>query len=96
VNTAFSEFDKLEMFSTRVSIPFSKGMIDGYFKREIPNRFWEIRSVHMAQILIFHMNWATDYFPEDLPQSEGLVRYIVDMYDGFTRYIPKWYETSRE
>ena len=96
VNTAFSEFDKLEMFSTRLSIPFSKGMIDGYFKGKIPDRFWQIRSVHMAQVIIFHMNWATDYFPEDLPHAEGLVHYILDMYDGFTRHLPKWYETSRE
>ncbi|MDO6654859.1 aminoglycoside phosphotransferase family protein [Anaerobacillus sp. 1_MG-2023] len=95
VNTANSEFDKLELFSSRLSIPFSKGVIHGYFKVHVPELFWKIRSVHMAQLLIYHMNWATDYFPEDLPQAKEAIQYVWEMYEGFERTIPKWYEGSQ-
>ncbi|MCA0173169.1 phosphotransferase [Bacillus sp. RAR_GA_16] len=95
VNTAYSEFDKLELFSSRLSIPFSKGMIHGYFSDDVPDVFWKIRSVHMAQLLIFHMIWVTDDFPEDLPLAKEAIAYVWDMYEGFNRTIPKWYEESQ-
>ena len=95
VDTAYSEFDKLELFSSRLSIPFSKGMVQGYFSDNVPDVFWKIRSVHMAQLLIFHMNWVTDSFPEDLPLAEEAIAYVWNMYEGFQRKIPKWYEESQ-
>ena len=95
VNTAYSEFDKLELFSSRLSIPFSKGTIQGYFSDEVPDLFWKIRSVHMAQLLIYHMNWVTDYFPEDLPHAKEAVAYVWEMYEGFNRTTPKWYKESQ-
>jgi aminoglycoside phosphotransferase len=95
VNTAYSEFDKLELFSSRLSIPFSKGMIQGYFSDEVPDLFWKIRSVHMAQLMIYHMNWVTDFFPQDLPLAEEAIEYVLETYDGFHRTIPKWYEESQ-
>ncbi|WP_226659246.1 aminoglycoside phosphotransferase family protein [Pseudalkalibacillus hwajinpoensis] len=95
VNTAYSEFDKLELFSSRLSIPFSQGMIQGYFSDEVPDLFWKIRSVHMAQLLIYHMNWVTDYFPDDLPHAKEAIAYVWEMYEGFNRTTPKWYEESQ-
>lgn len=95
IDTAYSEFDKVELFTTRVSLPFSKGIIDGYFQGIIPEHFWTIRSIHMAQLLIFHVNWVTDYFPANLPHVNDVVQNVIETYEDFNRDVPIWYEKSQ-
>lgn len=49
ISDPYNEFNKLEMFSTVISREFSKGLINGYFKNNIPDDFWSYRAFIMQR-----------------------------------------------
>lgn len=88
----YEEFYKMMMFSREQSIPFSKGQIKGYFNDEIPNDFFRISSIYLADVILYSVVWAIPYGKEDVKGMVKRAKMILDDFDNFRNTMPSWYD----
>ena len=87
------EFYKVQAFDRERSIPFARGKIDGYFgSAPIPEEFWRRLSLYVAYTSLFSIVWAIPFGQADVEGMQERCRMALDDYEGFRRFIPKWYE----
>ena len=75
------------------SVPFATGVIDGYFDAKVPDEFWEVLSIYVAQTAMTAINWAERYGFEEIEIMREKYHKAYRDYDGFKNTIPKWYES---
>ena len=88
------EFYKLESFGRELSIPYSIGQIDAYFRGDVPGAFWETLAVYVAHAALYSVKWAEKFGQAEI---DGMVkRYETAMedYDGFRLTVPRWYSAD--
>lgn len=87
----YEEFYKMMLFSSLISEPFTLGQINGYFDNKIPDDFFNILSLYVADVLLFSIVWA---IPFGVSEVEGMIKRaekILENYDNFKTTIPKWF-----
>ncbi|MEG0013489.1 MAG: phosphotransferase [Cellulosilyticaceae bacterium] len=87
----YEEFYKMQSFDRELSIPFSKGKIDGYFEGNPPDAFWQALAVYNAYAALYSIVWAIPFGKQDI---EGMLRrrdLAFEDYEHFKLLIPKWY-----
>ena len=92
VGDPYEEFYKLESFGVDISIPYCIGQIESYFDDNIPNNFWKALAVYSAHAALYSIKWAEQFGEDDLNNMRKICYRILDDYDGFNTYIPKWFE----
>ncbi|MBX4262857.1 phosphotransferase (plasmid) [Clostridium estertheticum] len=88
----WKEFNRLMTFSRKISIPFAKGQIDGYFTNEVPDLFFKLSALYTAYDSLFSIISTIPFGGEDIKNTICLSKMIFDDYNGFDSYIPKWYK----
>ena len=92
VGDPWEEFYKLQSFGRELSVPYCVGEIDAYFDGNPPEDFWRTMAVYVAWSSLFSIKWAEPFGPAEI---DGMVRRCKAAfadYDGFRRFIPKWYK----
>ncbi len=83
------DFIKVGMFSAEKSVPFSKGLIEGYYGGEPTEEFWNLYALYLAMSVFSALVWG-----QIQGDGEALLkhaeRYIQD-HKGFTQSVPIWY-----
>lgn len=92
VGDPYEEFYKLESFGVDISSPYCIGQIESYFDDNIPNNFWKALAVYSAHAALYSIKWAEQFGEDDLNNMRKICYRILDDYDGFNTYIPKWFE----
>lgn len=86
------DFFKTGMFSTEVSIPFSKGQLRGYFNDSEPGElFWQLYSLYIAMCLISSVVWIGKVKPEETNIMMDKINRVLSDHDYFELCKPKWY-----
>ncbi|UHA76193.1 aminoglycoside phosphotransferase family protein [Paenibacillus sp. 481] len=86
------EFLKVGMFSSEVSIPFSKGQIAAYHQHQEPDEsFWKLYSLYLAMCMFSSVVWILKVKPDELSQMVDKVNRVLDDHDYFTSIQPSWY-----
>ncbi|PYZ97624.1 aminoglycoside phosphotransferase [Alteribacter lacisalsi] len=89
------DLQKLGFFSKQVSVPFSRGAIDGYREHvSSDEKFWRLYAYYSAVHVVSSLVWAKKEGPDVYDQVYGYALEVMDDHDSFTREIPKWYRTS--
>ena len=70
---------------------FSKGQIDGYFNRNIPEEFWRLFALYISVSAITSIVWAKYFAPDELNNVMGLNRSILSIFDDMENPVPGWY-----
>jgi aminoglycoside phosphotransferase (APT) family kinase protein len=86
----WEEFDRLTYFSRGVSIPFSRGQIDGYFGEKKPQEFYTLLALYTAMITLFTVSWADSFGEEEVKGSLQRAEMILADYSGFSSIYPAW------
>ena len=91
------DFYKLAFFSREISIPFSRGQIDGYFMGNVPSDFWKRYALYNAMSIVPSIVWfsrmaSRKEFRDELKRAITLIRTLIDDHKGFTSAIPQWYQ----
>ncbi len=94
IGDPYEEFYKLQLFGTELSTQFCIGFIDGYFNSQIPNIFWEILAVYVAQASLYSIKWAEKFCDRDVIDMVRRCKKVFDDYDQFKNVIPKWYNAN--
>ncbi len=91
----FEDFNRLMVFSRRISIPFAKGQISGYFNGEHPPElFFRRMALYTAMNALFSIVWSIPYGEVEIEGSLERSKMNYDDYRGFTTIVPIWYEGS--
>lgn len=87
------DLGKLGFFSSRISVAFSRGVIDGYHENSsVDESFWELYALYSAMHIVSALVWG---FRISLKQYELLLKYSHDVirdHDNFNSVIPNWYK----
>ncbi len=74
------------------SVHFATGMIDGYFDKIIPIKFWTLLKFYLCEGFFHNLVWSVN--TENQEQIEMTLRQIYDVhswYDNMQNIIPSWY-----
>lgn len=86
------DLTKLGFFSKRISVPFTRGVVDGYRQGgALTNSFWELYSLYSAMHIVSALVWGMQMGQD---QYDVLLKYSLDVLDDhvhFKRQMPKWY-----
>ncbi|WP_260681919.1 aminoglycoside phosphotransferase family protein [Alkalicoccobacillus porphyridii] len=89
----YHEFIKIGIFSRQLSIPFSKGQIQGYFAGGEPDEsFWRLYSLYLAMCVFSTVVWTLKFTPNNMEEMLNKVYTYLDDHDYFDRCRPTWYE----
>ncbi|HEX9897294.1 MAG TPA: phosphotransferase [Dehalococcoidales bacterium] len=88
----YEEFCRLTAFSRRVSIPFARGQIDGYFNNQAPDLFFRLMALYTAIDAHFSIIWAIPFGENEIKGSLERSKMNYEDYQGFETYIPVWYK----
>lgn len=88
----YHDFLKIAYFSREVSIPFSVGQIDGYFKGEIPGNFWNLYALYSAMIMFGTITWTLQVIPAQLDSMMARIRTVLNDHRNFESTVPIWYK----
>jgi serine/threonine-protein kinase len=88
----WEEFYKAAYFSREVSIPFTRGQIEGYFDGPPPELFYRLLALYLADIILFSAVWATQFGDKEVQGMKDRAQVILADYDNFTRFVPGWVE----
>ena len=91
------DFVKVAYFSSKISIPFSAGQIDGYNRGEVPDEFWQKYSLYTAMMVVPDMVWGHWYSkqtgsPGEIERMRERTERIWSDHDCFNEEIPGWYK----
>ncbi len=87
------DLTKLGFFSSRISVSFTKGIVDGYHNNSVVGEsFWELYTLYSVMHVVSALVWGLRI---NVEQYELLLGYSLDVirdHDDFNRVIPKWYK----
>ncbi|MCH7323377.1 aminoglycoside phosphotransferase family protein [Solibacillus sp. MA9] len=84
------DFIKLGMFSAELSVPFCKGLLEGYYGGQPSEAFWELYALYLAMGVFSAIVWG-QLMEDGANLLQHAKRFTAD-HDGFTRVVPRWYE----
>ncbi|GIN96594.1 aminoglycoside phosphotransferase [Siminovitchia terrae] len=90
------DLQKLGFFSKRVSIDFTRGIIDGYHENQkLDDSFWELYALYSAIHIVSALVWA---MKKGQKQYELLLEYSLDVvrdHHQFRCIVPNWYKQKQ-
>ena len=86
----WEEFNRI-VWCAQVAPMFAKGMIDGYFEKDVPKEFWDLLALYISSNALSSLPWAIPFGQEEIDVMMKLADDILDWYDGMKNTVPKWY-----
>lgn len=90
----WEEFNRIT-FCAHLSGEFASGRIHGYFNDNVPEMFFRLMAVYIASNQISSISWAVPFGEEEVASMLKRAEQILESFDGFQTYIPKWYLPSK-
>ena len=84
------EFNRL-IWDIRAGGEYASGVVDGYFDGNVPEEFWRILRLYLAQNVIFSLPWALDFGEAEVRIALENVELVLDWYDDLQEIVPNWY-----
>lgn len=90
----WEEFNRIT-FCSLMSAEFASGRIHGYFNNDVPDMFFRLMALYIASNQISSISWAVPFGEEEVAVMLKRAEKVLEWYDDFQTYIPKWYLPSR-
>lgn len=89
---AYEDFFFTAYSDSKISKPFVRGKIDGYFKGEVPKAFWRSLRVYTAAKTLIFIPYNARRCGKSEDEIYNETKRILRDYDYFERLIPRWYQ----
>ncbi|MDQ1254881.1 MAG: hypothetical protein QG646_4151 [Euryarchaeota archaeon] len=86
----WEEFNRIT-WCANISAAFASGRINGYFHHDVPDLFFKLMALYIASNQLSSIPWTIQFGQEEVSNMIGLNKNILEWYDEFDTYIPKWY-----
>ncbi len=91
----YEEFYKMSLFSREKSIPFSRGQIHGYFGGEVPEDFFPLLALYLADVILYSIVWAIPFGEEEVLEMQRRALMVLSDYDSFHTIPPTWFHEQQ-
>ena len=89
----WEEFNRL-VWSVQASHEFATGIVDGYFNKKVPDKFWKLLALYMSLNSLSSLPWAIPYGEDEVKIMINQSNEILDWYEDMKKYMPKWYTSK--
>ncbi|MCT4663167.1 MAG: phosphotransferase [Tissierellales bacterium] len=89
----WEEFNRI-IWDAKSSPPFATGRIDGYFDGNVPNEFFDLLAIYIANNSISSLPWAIDFGDHEIEVMKRQAEEILDDFCNFEMSTPKWYDAN--
>ncbi|SEQ90225.1 Predicted kinase, aminoglycoside phosphotransferase (APT) family [Virgibacillus subterraneus] len=87
------DLHKLGFFSKRISIAFTRGIIDGYRTNTgINESFWQLYALYSAMHIVSALVWGKKLGSENYERMLAYSLDVIEDHDHFRQCIPNWYK----
>jgi len=90
----WEEFNRI-VWDIQVSPAFAAGRIDGYFKGHVPEEFFKLLGLYIANNTLSSLPWALEVGDEEVETMKKQARDNLAWFDNFESPIPSWYDKER-
>lgn len=84
------EFNRI-IWDARCAPRYACGLLDGYFDGSIPEEFWPVLALYLAQNMVGSLSWALALTEQDVQTALENGARVLLWYDNMTRTVPNWY-----
>ena len=89
----WEEFNRI-VWCAQCAPAFASGRIAGYFDGPVPEEFWQLLALYMANNCIASLPWAVSYSDREVQVMRRQAETILQWYDHFHTIIPSWYQSD--
>lgn len=89
----WEEFNRI-VWCAQAAPPFAKGMVDGYFDRNVPDTFWKLLALYICSNALGSLPWAVPFGDGEVQIMRRQAKDILQWYTGMQQIIPSWYRTD--
>ncbi len=89
----YEEFYKMMYFTRESSISFARGQLEGYFPEGVPEDFFALVALYLADVILFSVAWAVPFGPADVAGMLRRAEMVLGDYDHFRTAVPRWYQS---
>ena len=86
----WEEFNRI-VWCAKASPAFASGRIDGYFDGKVPEEFWQLLALYVANNCIGSLPWAIPFGEGEIQVMRRQAADILAWYDHFRTVVPGWY-----
>lgn len=86
----WEEFNRI-VWCADISPYFASGRIDGYFEGEVPEEFFRLMALYIANNTLSAVPWAVPFGEAEVKVMLDQAQNVLRWYDDFNSHIPKWY-----
>ena len=86
----WEEFNRI-VWCAKASPAFASGRIDGYFDGKVPEEFWQLLALYVANNCIGSLPWAIPFGEDEIQVMRRQATDILSWYDHFRTVVPSWY-----
>ena len=75
------------------SVYFATGMVRGYFDNEVPDEFWTLLKLYLAEGCLHNIVWSVNTkSQESIDTTLRQIKDVQNWFDDFHATTPKWYQ----
>ena len=89
----WEEFNRIT-WCADMSATFASGRINGYFGHDVPDLFFRLMALYIASIQLSSVPWSIQFGQEEVQTALRQAENVLEWYDGFETYMPKWYVST--
>jgi len=87
----WEEFNRI-VWCAQAAPAFAKGMVDGYFDRNVPTVFWKLLALYISSNTLGSLPWAIPFGEGEIQIMRRQAQDILHWYDGMQNVVPAWYQ----
>ena len=90
----WEEFNRI-VWCAQAAPAFASGMVDGYFKGNVPMDFWKLLALYICSNTLSSLPWAIPFGEEEIQVMRKQAAQVLAWYEGMKRVVPAWYQTVK-
>ena len=86
----WEEFNRI-VWSAQAAPAFASGMVDGYFKGNVPQAFWDLLALYICSNTIGSLPWAIPFGEGEVGVMRKQASNVLNWYSHMQTTVPSWY-----
>ncbi len=86
----WEEFNRI-VWCAQASPVFASGIVNGYFKNEVPFEFWKLLAIYICNNTISAIPWAVDFGENEINTMLKQGEEVLSWYSNMENVVPSWY-----
>ena len=89
----WEEFNRI-VWCAHSAPAFARGMVDGYFDGNVPQKFWELLALYISSNTLSSLPWAIPFGEKEIRVMRAQANDVLGWYDNMREPVPRWYRQT--